>query len=127
MNERILKATHEAEDLKIGGICIPCAVLEDGTRVLSRIGFLRAIGRTGKAKGGRKYDAEFKTPVFLTAANLKPFIPEDLEENSRPILWTPKNGGNSIGYHSQLVPFIVQTSGVRVGQLHHPHRPWSWQ
>jgi len=60
-------------DLTIGGAIIPCAVLEDGTRVLSRAGFIRAIGRTGKAKGGRLYDEEFKRPVFLTASNLKPF------------------------------------------------------
>ena len=71
-------------DLKIGDTTIPCAVLDDGTRVLSRSEFVKAIGRKGKVKGGRLYDDEFKTPVFLTAANLKVFIPEDLEENSKP-------------------------------------------
>jgi hypothetical protein len=50
--------------------------------VLSRIGFLKALGRTGKAKGGRKYDDEFEKPVFLTAKNLNPFISNDLIENS---------------------------------------------
>ena len=42
------RATHTGE-LKIGEVSIPCAVLEDGTRVLWQQGFLRAIGRTGKA------------------------------------------------------------------------------
>ena len=37
---------------------------------------VRAIGRTGKVKGGRQFDDEFNTPVFLTAENLKPFFPQ---------------------------------------------------
>ena len=38
--------------------------------------------RKGKAKGGRKYDDEFNTPIFLSANNLKPFINSELLENS---------------------------------------------
>ena len=38
-----IKATHEGE-LRIGDVSIPCAVLEDGTRVISQRGFARAIG-----------------------------------------------------------------------------------
>ena len=34
------------------------------------------------SKGGRAFDDEFKTPVFLIAKNLKPFIPSSLIENS---------------------------------------------
>src|SRR4051812_6377778 len=62
--------SHEGT-LKIGGAEIECYVLDDETRVLARAGFVRAIGRTGKVKGGRKFDEEFQTPVFLTADNLK--------------------------------------------------------
>lgn len=93
-------------ELKIGGTIIPCAVLEDGTRVLSRIGFIQAIGRKGKAKGGRKYDNEFKTPVFLTAKNLKPFISKDLDENSQPIPFKLPTGGEAIGYKAELLPQV---------------------
>lgn len=85
---------------------IPCAVLEDKTRVLSRIGFLKAIGRKGKAKGGRQYDQEFKTPVFLTAANLKPFISDELIENSAPIVYKPKLGGTAYGYRATILPEV---------------------
>lgn len=38
-------------------------------------------------KGGREYDDEFKTPVFLTANNLKPFIFDKLIENSKRIFY----------------------------------------
>lgn len=61
--DKIVKATHEGV-LRIGDFEIPCYNLENGERVLSRIGVIKAIGRTGKAKGGRKYDQESKLPVF---------------------------------------------------------------
>ncbi len=67
------KATHTGE-LDINGIHIECYDLDNGERVLSRIGFLKAIGRTGKAKGGRKYDNEFQTAIFLSASNLKSLL-----------------------------------------------------
>jgi len=101
------RATYMGE-LRIGDAVIPCAVLDDEnrTRVLSRIGFIRAIGRTGKAKGGRKYDAESEMPVFLTADNLKPFISMALIENSRPIPFLPLTGGYAMGYKSDLLPQV---------------------
>ena len=99
------EAMYDGE-LSIGNASIPCAVLEDGTRVLSRIGFIQAIGRKGKAKGGRKYDNEFKTPVFLTAKNLKPFISKELQENSRPIIFKTRQGTEAIGYKAELLPQV---------------------
>ena len=124
MNTEIPKAEFggmlELANLKIG-----CAVLPDETRVLSRIDFLRAIGRRGKAKGGRKYDAEFRIPVFLTAKNLKPFISNDLIENLSPIhFFTPK-GGKSIGYKAELLPAVcnlfIDAQEAGVLQLNQEH------
>lgn len=94
-------------ELKIGDNIIPSYVLADGTRVLARIGVIKAIGRTGKAKGGTKYDEEFKLPVFLTAENLKPFITDELIENSKPILFTYK-GVKTIGYKAEFLPQICE-------------------
>jgi len=107
------QATHPG-NLKIGDSTLECAVLENGTRVFTRISFLRAIGRTGKAKGGRAYDEEFKTPVFLTANNLKPFISEELDKNSSPVLFRNLNGTESIGYKAELLP---QVCGVFIDAL----------
>jgi hypothetical protein len=75
---------------------------------LSRIGVLKAIGRTGKAKGGRAFDEEFGLPVFLTAQNLKQFITKELEENSRPINFFPKGGAPVMGYKAELLPQICE-------------------
>ena len=91
--------------LKIGGAEIECYVLDDETRVLARAAFVRAIGRTGKVKGGRRYDEELQTPAFLTAENLKPFWPSHLDGNSKPIFFT-YDGREMIGYKAELLPDV---------------------
>lgn len=103
--ENLLRATHEGT-VRINGIEIKSYVLSNGERVLSRIGLLKAIGRTGKAKGGRKYDEEFKMPVFLTANNLKRFISNELIENSTPVHFTDLHSNKSIGYRAQILADI---------------------
>jgi hypothetical protein len=91
--------------LTLGPVQLECYVLDDETRVLARAGFVRAIGRTGKVKGGRKFDDEFQTPVFLSADNLKPYFPNDLEVNSKPILFS-YHGAEMIGYRAELLPDV---------------------
>ena len=102
--DNILKSEY-FNDLKIGDTVFKAAVLEDGTRVLTRATFVKAIGRKGKAKGGRAYDDEFKLPVFLTAKNINPFIPDELKENSSPIIFKHK-GTQFIGYKAELLPQV---------------------
>lgn len=65
----IPQATHAGE-LKIGDLSIPCAVLDDGTRLLTQWGFYRAIGRSGRPAAGWGSDVE-KLPPFLALNNLK--------------------------------------------------------
>ena len=93
--------------LIIGDIEIPCYVLEGNIRVIARAAVIRAIGRTGKAKGGRQYDAEFQTPVFLTAENLKPFISKELMQNSTPIVFS-YNSTRMIGYRAEFIPQVCE-------------------
>lgn len=91
-------ASHVGE-LKIGEITIPCAVLDDGTRVLSERGVSRALGskRGGshwlrKKKAAEEGGAEL--PVYVSANNLKPFITSDLAlALSKPILYRSKGTG----------------------------------
>jgi hypothetical protein len=85
---------------------------------LTRATFVRAIGRTGKAKGGRGYDDEFRTPIFLTAKNLKPFIPKEILGNSAPLIFKLK-GRRSIGYKAELLPQVcsVFLDAERAGAL----------
>ena len=66
------EATHEGT-MKIGGVDIACAVLEDGRRLITQSGFMVALGRARQAKGRAYYDSDVNLPAFLTAKNLRPF------------------------------------------------------
>lgn len=107
----IPKTTHEG-NLIINDFDINAYNLPNGERVLSRIGFLKALGRTGKAKGGRKYDDEFQIPIFLSANNLKPLLDKEILENSKPIPFIDLNGNKSIGYNAKLLPQVVHLFSV---------------
>jgi hypothetical protein len=101
----VREAISREGSLMIGGAELSCYVLDDETRVLSRASFVRAIGRTGKVKGGRKFDDEFQIPVFLSATNLKEFISDSLLETAAPIIFT-FNGAEMIGYKAELLPDV---------------------
>lgn len=103
----IPQSTHEGP-LELGGVTIDCAVLEDGTRILSRASFVRAIGRQGKVKGGAAYQPESQLPVFLGADNLKDFINNDLRKNSKPLDFRMKSGNRAIGYKAEILPEVCE-------------------
>jgi hypothetical protein len=79
------KAAYEGK-LAIADIEIDCAVLDDGTRVLSQRGVGRALGR--KHGGGDFRRGGGELPIYLGASNLKPFISSELEAVvSKPIVY----------------------------------------
>ncbi|RYE40707.1 MAG: hypothetical protein EOP48_24485, partial [Sphingobacteriales bacterium] len=124
MSNELLKATHQGT-VTINDFEITAYNLPDGTRVLSRIEFLKALGRTGKAKGGRKYDEEFQKPVFLTATNLNDFISNELLENSKAVNFIDLNGNQAIGYRAELLPSVCyvfidafEAKALKANQLH---------
>lgn len=102
----------------LGGQEVPAFVLSDETRVLARAAFVRAIGRQGKVKGGRKYDQELQIPVFLAANNLKPFITNEIERNSKPVVFA-WNGTEIIGYKAEFLLDVcnVFLDAERLGAL----------
>lgn len=104
----IPKATHEGE-IKLGSSFIPCAVLnnKEGTRVLTQQGFLEALGRAGKAKGGTGSTVDGVVP-FLAADNLKPFITKDLDESTRPIKFRTLKGATAFGFRADLLPKVCE-------------------
>jgi hypothetical protein len=106
MSEHLPKATHTGE-IKIGSAVIPCAVLEDGTRVLTQWGFLRAIGRSGRPAAGRGSDVE-KVAPFLALENLKPYIDTALEDSTKPVLFRVPKGGKAYGYRAEILPKVCE-------------------
>jgi hypothetical protein len=101
----IPKATHEGI-LMIGDMEIPCAVLENGVRVLTQSGVMRALGRARQAKGRQYYDADVDLPAFLTAKNLKPFIPSTLSVTSSQLEFRLLSGQRAFGYSADLLPEV---------------------
>lgn len=104
-NNPLPKATHEGS-MHIGGIEIPCAVLEDGRRLITQSGFMRALGRARQAKGREYYNGDVNLPAFLTAKNLKPFISKDLEVTSSQVEFKPIKGARAFGYPAELLPNV---------------------
>lgn len=109
MNENLPKATHRGE-VVIGDIRIPCAVLDNGKRVLSENGITLAIlgSTSGGSKKAKKIQLEqgAHIPLFVAPNNLKPFISEDLIGGALiPIQY--KDGKRIIsGYDASILPLI---------------------
>jgi hypothetical protein len=118
------KATNEGI-LVIGDMEIPCAVLEDGTRLLTQSGVMIALGRARQAKGRQYYDADVNLPAFLTAKNLKPFISGDLTVTSSQVEFKALSGSRAFGYRAELLPQIcgvfldAEKAGVLVANQQH--------
>lgn len=104
------RATHGSDDapLRIGAAELVCYVLEDGTRLITQEGFLSALGRARKAKGGHGASLEVvdKMPSFLAASNLKPFISKELMGSTTPIAFRTPAGSKAWGYRAELLPKV---------------------
>ena len=103
-----LRATHEGEVLLAESIRLPCAVLEDGTRVLTQTEFVKAMGRTGRVKKGFVFIEErgHDVPVFLSASNLQPFVSEEVLESAKPIFFQTLRNRKGVGYRAEFLPEI---------------------
>jgi hypothetical protein len=107
---RLQRATHTGE-LAIGSIHIPCAVLEDGTRVITQRGMFVALGMNKNPTKGQSSSIDNR-PAFLSANNLTPFIPEDLNRSWVPMPFRlPKGSGGykgniAFGYQAKILPLV---------------------
>jgi hypothetical protein len=91
--------------LKIGNREIDCAVLDNGTRILSRNAIYRAFKRTkrGRAKSERRVP---NMPSFIDANNLQPFIDDDLRGELMQIEYKNKSGRVVRGYNATILPSL---------------------
>lgn len=103
------RATHSGI-LNIGGQDLECAVLDDGTRVLSGTAVFKAFGR--KRRGVRstsaKTDTGIKLPGFVDANNLKPFINQALMARITPVEFTTQSGQVLSGYECGVLPAVCE-------------------
>lgn len=103
---KLPKATHEGK-LQIGETELNCAVLEDGTRIISRNAIFKAFGRT---KRGRAKDdiRVLNMPSFLDAKNLQPFVGEDLMGVLKQIDYLDLKGKEDSGYNALIIPLLCK-------------------
>ncbi len=111
--------------LIIGDMEIACAVLDNGMRVLTQSGVMVALGRARQAKGRQYYDSDVDLPAFLTAKNLKPFIPNALSVKSSQLDFIALNGHRAFGYAAEILPQIcgVFLDAEKAGVLTHMQEP----
>jgi len=107
MDKAILKATHYGT-VTIGDKELACAVLEDGTRILTQGAVFKAFGRPRKGKSLVDPRNE-NMPSFVDARNLKSFA--DKVFSSRTIFevyYIGKTGRMLTGYRAEILPLICE-------------------
>jgi hypothetical protein len=131
--------------LQLGEKKVACAVLKDGRRVIMQNDFMIAMGRAPRGfEGGLTAQEESMTspemantpiddknnnqtsmiatqqlPPFLSAANLQPFISDDLQRCLTPIRFKTVDSRQAIGYEAGLLPKVctVYLDARRAGVL----------
>src|ERR1700730_15592779 len=97
---------------RAGAVTIPCAVLDNGQRVLSDNGVTNALlgSRSGASKRARKASEGSgpPLPLFLAPSQLYPFIDNQLVEGPlRPILYRDSSR-NAVGYDPRILRAVCE-------------------
>jgi hypothetical protein len=108
------KATHVGV-LNLAGTKFECAVLDDGTRVLSEGGFMDGMGMywSGYIAAKRRADADADPeaavlPLFMAYEKLKPFIDNHLRALlSEPVKYVTPTGNVGHGIKAEIIPKIL--------------------
>lgn len=111
-NKKILKATHEGI-LRIGEREITCAVLEDGSRIITQTSVYVAFDRPRRGRRSRDPIYELnghriQLPSFLGATNLFPYLNEDILDGILPIEYITKKGKRASGYKADILPLLAE-------------------
>lgn len=103
---QLMKATHQGK-LILGETELNVAVLEDGTRVISRNAIFKAFGRTkrGRAIGETRVP---NMPSFIDANNLQPFVGEDLSGGLKQLDFIDLNGKQDSAYNALILPMLCK-------------------
>lgn len=101
------KATHRG-DVTIGDVSIPCAVLEDGRRVLTENGITNALlgSRSGASKRLKKVSSAngALTPIFLAPERLKPFISKEMLDGPLQPVTYIDGKKTVVGFDATILP-----------------------
>jgi hypothetical protein len=111
----IIRKSEYKGELEIGDMKLSCAVLDDGTRVISESSIIKNLGSVG----GKNYklreknssnEGEGPIPLFLSSKAIKPFIHEVFdEEDLLPIIYTTDGKNQMQGYNATILPKVCET------------------
>lgn len=113
MTENLRNAQYRG-DLVIGDVEIPCAVLDDGTRVVSESGLTQTLGTSGGKNYRLRDRVEIHTgagpiPLFLASKALEPFYNEVFEAaDLTPIEYIDEGGKIGRGYPASILPKVCE-------------------
>ena len=105
--EKILKVTHRGY-LKILDKEIPCAVLENGQRIVSQNGLFLSFDRPRKGRANKGEKMLEKLPSVIGAKNLLDYVTEELYEKSEVVEYYHTNGRVAQGYNAEIIPLICE-------------------
>lgn len=98
----VFEATHRGY-LDIAGTEIPCAVLSNGKRIISQTGLFQAFDRP--RKGEKRQEG---LPSIIGAANLLPYVNDEVREKCQTIYYSHTNGTIAGGYDAELIPLVCE-------------------
>lgn len=90
--------------VSIGNKELSCAVLNDGTRILTNTAVFQAFDRPRKGKSSEEGRLQ-NVPAFITANNLKPYIERELQEDDYSVEYE-RSGRILTGYKAEILPRI---------------------
>jgi hypothetical protein len=96
--------------LTLGDLVLPCAVLSDGTRVLTETDFMKGMGiyRSGALSKRRQSNEHgVQVPLSLAFKNLQPFIARHLGDvHNIALNYRTESGGIAYGIKAEIIPKI---------------------
>jgi hypothetical protein len=98
--------------IQFGDMEMPCAVLEDGMRLISEIGIQNNFGGTGgrsnKLREKMEKESGGTIPLFLASKSLKPFIDEVFADMDLSPIEYVNNGTVMRGYNATILPKVCE-------------------
>ena len=105
MNNVLPKVSYSGI-ITVGNKELSCAVLDDGTRILTNTAVFAAFDRPRKGKPSESYRLK-NTPAFLTANNLQPYIEREFADGDFSVEYI-RNGRECIGYKAEILSRICE-------------------
>lgn len=112
ISDHLPKVAYDGK-ISIGNKELSCAVLDDGTRILTNAAVFSAFDRPRKGKTNEENRLR-NTPAFLTANNLLPYIEREFAEDDFSVKYI-YSGRELIGYKADILSRICDIFLFTIG------------